>query len=440
MMTLRSDPSTTIKGRMRIPGDKSISHRALIIGAIAVGETRIKGLLEAEDVLATAEALRTLGATIRLEDETWTVTGVGTGGFADPERVIDCGNSGTLARLLLGPLSVHANSAHVTGDSSLCSRPMNRVLVPLRKMGAVFHSSQGDRLPLLVQGARFPIPIEYEVPVPSAQVKSSILLAALNTPGKTTVIEQKETRDHTENLLQAFGARIETSPSGPRGKAISVEGYAELVATDVEVPGDPSSAAFPGLAALIVPGSEIVVENVGLNPLRTGFIETLKEMGADLEMARQHTVTGEPVADIAFRHGQLRATDIPPERAPSMIDEYPAIAVAAAFAKGRTRMRGLGELRVKESDRFAAIVTGLTTCGVHVEAEGDDILIDGCDGPPPGGGTIRSGLDHRIAMSFLVLGTGSREAVQIDDGSAIGTSFPEFVGMMNKLGGNISLA
>jgi 3-phosphoshikimate 1-carboxyvinyltransferase len=435
--SLKAKPSSALSGAIGVPGDKSISHRALMIGASAVGETRIEGLLEAEDVLNTAAALRALGAGVRKEGGTWVVNGTGVGGFSSPDDVLDLGNSGTSARLLLGLMATQELTATVTGDASLRRRPMERVTVPLARMGAAFEARDGGRMPLTVRGTGEPIPMTYEVPVPSAQVKSSILLAALNTPGRTTVIERKPTRDHTENMLRAFGAAITVAETADGGREIAVVGHAELTATDVTVPGDPSSAAFPGVAALIVPGSEVAVANVGMNPLRTGLFETLREMGADIEIRNARDAAGEPVADLVFRYGALRGVDVPAARAPSMIDEYPIAAVAAACAEGTTRFRDLAELRVKESDRFTAIVHGLEACGVAVRAEGDDIVVEGCGGPPPGGATIAVNLDHRIAMAFLVLGLGAKAPVTVDDGSAIATSFPGFVGLMNGLGARI---
>lgn len=439
MPSLHSQPAGRIAGVIRVPGDKSISHRALMIGASAVGPTRVRGLLEADDVLRTAAALRALGAGVVKEGDDWRVDGVGVGGFACPDDIVDFGNSGTAARLLLGLMATQDLTVHVTGDASLRKRPMDRVIVPLTRMGADFEAREGGRMPLLLRGATEPLPIEYEVPVASAQVKSAVLLAALNTPGTTTVIERKATRDHTENMLRAFGASIRTTPlrgadGAAAGMSIAVDGFAELRATDVTVPGDPSSAAFPGVAALLVPGSELTVENVGMNPLRAGLFDTLRDMGADLEIRNAREAAGEAVADLVFRHGPLAGIDVPASRAPSMIDEYPVVAMAAACATGTTRLRGLAELRVKESDRFSAIVDGLTACGVRAAADGDDIVIEGCGGPPPGGGDIAVNLDHRIAMAFLVLGAAAQAPVRIDDSEAIGTSFPGFVEQMNALG------
>lgn len=437
---LVSKPAPALKGHVTVPGDKSISHRALMIGASAVGETQIRGLLEGEDVLCTAAALQALGAQIEKRGDAWSVTGVGVGGFLPPDNIIDVGNAGTAARLLMGLLATQDLKVHLTGDASLRSRPMNRVIVPLSQMGAAFDAREGGRMPLVLQGASEPIPIAYDVPVPSAQVKSAVLLAALNTPGTTIVTEREATRDHTENMLRSFGADIEVSATDGGGRRIAVSGFAELTATDVTVPGDPSSAAYPGVAALIVPGSEVTVENVGMNPLRAGLFETLREMGADLTCANEREAAGEQVADITFRHGALTGIDVPASRAPSMIDEYPIVAVAAAVASGETRMRGLAELRVKESDRFKAILDGLAACGVAARAEGDDIVIQGCGGPPAGGAEIAVNLDHRIGMSFLVLGLATQSPVSIDDAAAIGTSFPGFVDLMNGIGTELSEA
>lgn len=434
MSAMERQRDRPVSGQIRVPGDKSISHRALMIGASAVGETRIGGLLEAEDVLRTAAALRALGADVRKENGHWLVRGVGVGGFAQPDDIIDLGNSGTAARLMLGMLATQQVDAHFTGDASLRSRPMGRVITPLTQMGAVIEARDGGRMPLVLRGAADPLPIDYEVPVPSAQVKSAVMLAALNAPGCTTVIEPVATRDHTENMLRAFGAAVEVALHGDGGRAISVTGYAELAAADVIVPGDPSSAAFPGIAALIRPGSELTIRNVGINPLRSGFLETLRDMGADIGLLDERSSAGEPVADLVFRYSELRGADVPAARAPSMIDEYPIIAMAAACATGVTRLNGLAELRVKESDRFAAIVDGLAACGVKVDVDGDDIEIHGCGGPPPGGGEIAVNLDHRIAMAFLVLGTISASPVRIDDVSAIGTSFPGFAALMSEIG------
>ncbi|TMJ60203.1 MAG: 3-phosphoshikimate 1-carboxyvinyltransferase [Alphaproteobacteria bacterium] len=428
-------PAAPLSGAITVPGDKSISHRALMLGALAVGRTEIRGLLEGEDVLATAAALRAMGADItRQADGHWQVDGVGLGGLAEPANVIDLGNSGTAARLLLGILATHPFTAFVSGDASLRSRPMRRVIDPLSRFGAHFLCREGGRLPLAVTGAADPVPQIYRLPVPSAQVKSAVLLAGLNTPGETTVIEPQPTRDHTERMLGHFGARVRIDPDSDGGRRITVEGYPELIAAPITVPGDPSSAAFPLVAALIVPGSDVTIANVGLNPTRAGLIASLREMGADITLQKQRTEGGEPVADLHVRAGSLKGADIPPERAPSMIDEYPILAVAAACAKGRTVMRGLAELRVKESDRLAAIATGLAACGVRVDVQGDDLIVEGSGNFPAGGARVATQLDHRIAMAFLVLGLAANQPVAIDDSRPIATSFPDFVPLMNRLG------
>jgi 3-phosphoshikimate 1-carboxyvinyltransferase len=433
-------PQKPLAGKIRVPGDKSISHRALMLGSLAVGRTEITGLLEGEDVLATAAALNALGATAaQAGDGGWTVDGIGIGGLAEPEDLLDLGNSGTAARLLLGILATHPITAFVTGDASLRGRPMNRIVDPLSRIGAHFTTREGGRLPLAVSGAANPIPISYRLPVPSAQVKSAVLLAGLNTPGTTTVIEPLATRDHTERMLRHFGATVASEPAEGGGKRIAVEGFPELAAAPIIVPGDPSSAAFALVAALIVPGSEVTIEGVGINPLRTGLLECLREMGADIALLNEREEGGEPVADLYARAGTLTGADIPAERAPRMIDEYPILAVAAACARGRTVMRGLAELRVKESDRLAAIATGLASCGVRVAVEGDTLIVEGANWPE-GGALIRTQLDHRIAMAFLVLGLATRDPVRIDDGAPIATSFPGFTALINGLGGAIAEA
>ena len=428
-------PTAPLSGKVTVPGDKSISHRALMFGALAVGRTEIKGLLEGEDVLATAAALRAMGAGIeRTEAGRWLVDGVGLGGLGEPADIIDLGNSGTAARLLLGILATHPFTSFVTGDASLRSRPMRRVTEPLSSFGARFVSREGGRLPLAVTGAKNPVPQVYRLPVPSAQVKSAVLLAGLNTPGATSVIETTPSRDHTERMLGHFGARVVIEPEGNGGRRVTVEGQPELVAAPITVPGDPSSAAFPLVAALIVPGSEVTIGNVGLNPSRTGLLTSLREMGADIALIDERSEGGEPVADLRVRAGRLTGADIPPERAPSMIDEYPILAVAAACARGRSVMRGLAELRVKESDRLAGIAEGLAACGAKVSVEGDDLIVEGDGAPPHGGALIATRLDHRMAMAFLVLGLATRDPVRIDDGRPIATSFPDFVPLMTQLG------
>jgi 3-phosphoshikimate 1-carboxyvinyltransferase len=424
-----------LTGTIRVPGDKSISHRALMFGALAVGRTEITGLLEGEDVLCTAAAMRALGAGVeRQANGRWLVDGVGVGGLAEPADMIDLGNSGTAARLLLGLLATHPITCFVTGDASLRGRPMRRVTDPLSRFGAQFTTREGGLLPLAVSGAANPVPIEYALPVPSAQVKSAVLLAGLNTPGETTVVEPQATRDHTERMLGHFGATVRVEPIAGGGKRITLVGQPELIAAPIAVPADISSAAFALVAGLIVPGSEVTVAGVGLNPSRIGLLVSLKEMGADIAYLNERVEGGEPVADLRVRAGALHGADIPPDRAPSMIDEYPILAVAASCAQGRTVMRGLAELRVKESDRLTGTATGLAACGVRVAVEGDNLIVDGGGKPPAGGALIETRLDHRIAMAFLVMGLVADEPVRIDDASPIATSFPGFVPLMNRLG------
>jgi 3-phosphoshikimate 1-carboxyvinyltransferase len=431
-------PPAPLAGTIRVPGDKSISHRALMLGALAVGRTEISGLLEGEDVLCTAAAMRAMGAGVeKLGEGRWRVDGVGIGGLAEPADVLDLGNSGTAARLLLGLLATHPFASFVTGDASLRTRPMRRVTDPLSRFGAKFLSREGGRLPLAVSGAAAPVPIEYTLPVPSAQVKSAVLLAGLNTPGETTVVEPEITRDHTERMLGHFGATVRVAPADGRGKRITIVGQPELIAAPIVVPADISSAAFAIVAALVVPGSEVTVEGVGLNPSRTGLLASLKEMGADIVYLDERVEGGEPVADLRVRASELRGADIPPERAPTMIDEYPILAVAASCARGRTVMRGLAELRVKESDRLTGTAAGLAACGVRVSVEGDDLIVDGAGNLPAGDATIETKLDHRIAMAFLVLGLAANQPVRIDDARPIATSFPGFVPLMNSLGAGL---
>jgi len=437
---LSSGTAAALNGRLRAPGDKSVSHRALILAALAVGRTRVTGLLEGEDVMRTAAAMGALGAALRRgNDGAWLIDGVGIGGLAEAEDVLDLGNSGTGARLLMGVVASHGITTFFTGDASLRRRPMARVAEPLQRMGARILARDGGRLPLAVIGAASPLPITYRLPVPSAQVKSAVLLAGLNAPGETIVIEPQPTRDHSERMLRHFGAALAVD-DGPEGRRIRLKGQPELKAADLAVPGDPSSAAFPAIAALLVPGSEVVIEGVGVNPLRTGLFDTLTEMGAELSLLQERIEGGEPVADLRLRTSALRGVEVPAERAPRMIDEYPVLAVAAAFAKGRTVMHGLGELRVKESDRLSAIVQGLTACGVSVAVDGDTLAVDGLGAPPAGGAEIAAKLDHRIAMAFLVLGLAARRPVRIDDGATIATSFPGFVEAMNGLGASIAPA
>lgn len=441
MAMLDSGSAGCLSGTVRVPGDKSISHRALIVSALAVGESRIDGLLEGADVLATAAALRALGASIeRTGAGEWSVHGTGIGGLAEPDTVLDLGNSGTAARLLLGVLGTHPLTATMTGDASLRTRPMGRVAEPLRAMGAVVAAREDDLLPLTVTGARDPVPIEYALPVASAQVKSAILLAALNTPGETTVIEPRRTRDHSELMLRRYGVEIAVAEKDG-GRAITLRGQPEISGRAVSVPGDPSSAAFPGVAALLVPGSRVHIPEVGLNPTRTGLFDCLDEMGAEVAVERAGTAEAEPVGGLTFSHAgkaRLRAIDVPAGRAPRMIDEYPILAVAAAFAEGTTRMHGLGELRVKESDRLAAIADGLRAAGVGAAIEGDTLIVEGCAGRPPGGATIDAAHDHRIAMAFLVLGLACERPIAVVGTETIDTSFPGFAAAMNGLGAAIA--
>ena len=430
-------PGNRLHGALSVPGDKSISHRALMLGGLAVGETRIEGLLLGEDVLATAAAMSALGAGIERDGEVWRVYGPGVGGLREPGDVLNMGNSGTAARLLLGVLAGHDLTAFMTGDASLRRRPMQRVTGPLMEVGARFTTRSGARLPLAVAGAREPLPIEYELPVASAQVKSAVLLAGLNARGETAVIEPADTRDHTELMLRAFGAELDVSRRPDGQRVTRLTGQPELTGRPVTVPADPSSAAFPLVAALLVPGSSVRLPNVGVNPHRTGLFTTLQEMGAALTLADERVQAGEPVADLTAGRGPLRAVEVPAGRAPSMIDEYPILAMAAACAEGRTVMHGIGELRVKECDRLAAVATGLAACGVTVESGEDWLAVTGTGRPPAGGATVATHLDHRIAMSFLVLGLASDNGIAVDDAGPIETSFPGFVAAMRGLGAEI---
>jgi len=422
-----------------VPGDKSISLRSLILGAMAVGETRITGMLEGEDAISTANAMRALGALVeRTGEQAWRIMGVGVAGFAQPRAALDFGNSGTGCRLSMGAVASCPITAIFDGDASLRSRPMRRILDPLEKFGArTVDQQQGGRLPITVKGALDPIPVVYDVPVPSAQVKSAVLLAGLAAPGETTVIEQEATRDHTERMLRHFGAEIAVTPNGAHGRRITLKGQPELVPNPVTVPADPSSAAFPLVAALIVPGSEVILEGVMTNVTRTGLFKTLREMGASVEELNVRVEGGEDVADLLVRASALKGVDVPPERAPSMIDEYLVLGVAAAYAEGTTRMRGLKELRVKESDRLAAAAAMLRINGVDVEIEGDDLIVHG-KGRVTGGGLVATHMDHRIAMSALVMGLASDKPVQVDDTAFIATSFPGFVEMMRAMGAEYS--
>jgi len=428
-----------LHGSLRVPGDKSISHRALIFGALTVGETNISGLLEGEDVLNTGKAMRALGAVLeRTGEGAWRVHGVGVGGFRTPAETLDFGNSGTGCRLVLGAVAGCPIRATFDGDASLRRRPMQRILDPLTQMGARHESAAaGGRLPITLAGAREPLPILYRTPVPSAQIKSAVLLAGLSAPGETVVIESEASRDHTERLLAHFGAEVTVAPEGAHGRRITLKGESELVAAPVVVPADPSSAAFPMVAALIVPGSQVTLTEVMTNPLRTGLLTTLTEMGARIEILESRGDAGEAMADLRIRAGELRGVEVPPERAPSMIDEYPILAVAAAFARGTTVMRGLKELRVKESDRLAAVAEGLAANGVAAEIAGDDLIVHGT-GAVAGGGTVTTHMDHRIAMAFLTMGLASARPVGVDDATFIATSFPGFVPMMRSLGADLS--
>ena len=437
MTSLSSSKSAALTGTLKVPGDKSISHRSLILGGLAIGRTAVSGLLEGEDVLATAAAMRALGASVnRLDDGTWEVFGRGIGTLDEPEDVLDLGNSGTAARLLMGLVAGHPINAVFTGDASLRRRPMSRITTPLSQIGAVFHGRSGGRLPLCVEGATDPLPIRYTLPVASAQVKSAILLAGLNTPGETTVIEPEKTRDHTETMFRHFGADVRVEDL-PEGRVITLTGQPEFKASDIVVPADPSSAAFPAVAALITPDSDITLLAVGLNPLRFGVFETLLEMGADIEISNRRIEAGEPVGDIRVRSSALKGIEVPAERAPSMIDEYPILSVASAFAEGATIMRGVGELRVKESDRLGAMAKGLAAAGVRVEEGEDTLAVTGSSNGVAGGATIEADLDHRIAMSFLVLGMGAQAPIVIDDGRTIDTSFPGFADLMRGAGAKI---
>ncbi len=438
---LTAEAGGPLRGVAEIPGDKSVSHRSLILGALAVGETRITGLLEGEDVLDTARAMRAFGAEVVQDGPgAWRVHGVGVGGFLEPEDVIDCGNSGTGVRLIMGSMATTPISATFTGDASLRSRPMGRVTEPLALFGARSHGRRGGRLPLTLVGAADPVPVRHTLQVPSAQVKSALLLAGLNAPGETVVIEKEATRDHTERMLAGFGAEIAVEAT-EEGRAITLRGQPELRAQTIAVPRDPSSAAFPLAAALLAEGSEVRVPGVGLNPTRAGLYATLTEMGADIVFENRREEGGEPVADLVARHGPLRGVEVPPERAASMIDEYPILAALAATADGRTIMRGVRELRVKESDRIDAMARGLEACGVEVE-EGPDWFIvhgRGADGVA-GGATVESRLDHRIAMAFLCLGLASRRPITVDDAGPIATSFPDFIPLMRTLGARLTEA
>jgi 3-phosphoshikimate 1-carboxyvinyltransferase len=426
-------------GTVRIPGDKSISHRSFMFGALASGETRITGLLEGEDVLRTGEAMKAMGASIEKRGEEWVIHGVGNGCLLESRAPLDFGNAGTGSRLTMGLVGTYDMETVFIGDASLSKRPMGRVLDPLRRMGVqVLESSPGDRMPIRLRGPKRAAPITYRVPMASAQVKSAVLLAGLNTPGVTTVIEPVMTRDHTEKMLRGFGAKLEVQTDEQGVRHIFIEGQGRLAGQTIAVPGDPSSAAFALVAALIVPGSDIVIENVLMNPTRTGLVATLLEMGGRIDLLNPRSAGGEDVADLRVRSSELRGVAVPPERAPSMIDEYPVLAAAAAFADGETVMEGVEELRVKESDRLSAVANGLKANGVDCD-EGDSFLrVRGRpDGKGIGGGLVETHLDHRIAMSFLVMGLASEKKVTIDDRAMIATSFPQFMGLMRGIGAEI---
>ena len=435
---LRSRKAQALKSAIRVPGDKSISHRSLMLGAIAVGETRASGLLEGEDVINTAKAMQALGAEVtRDKDGIWRIQGVGVSGLTSPKGDLDFGNSGTGVRLALGLMAATPLTARCIGDASLSKRPMGRVTGPLAQIGARFETAEGGRLPLTLHGARDAVPITYRLPVASAQVKSAVLFAGLNTPGRTTVIEPTPTRDHTERMLKAFGAELSIEQKDD-GRHIRVVGQRELKAQTIDVPADPSSAAFPMVAALITEGSDITIGNVMLNETRTGLITTLIEMGGNITIENKRLAGGEEVGDLRVRSSRLKGIRVPKARAPSMIDEYPALAVAAAFAQGTTHMEGLDELRVKESDRLAAVEAGLQANGAATRSGPDWLEVHG--GAPTGGGTVLTHLDHRIAMAFLVMGLATRQEVTVDDGAVIATSFPNFITLMNGMGCHIEPA
>jgi 3-phosphoshikimate 1-carboxyvinyltransferase len=439
---MKSRKSGPLRGVAAVPGDKSISHRSLIFGAMAVGETRISGLLEGQDVLDTASAMRAFGAMVTRHGEgAWTVNGVGVGGFTEPADVIDCGNSGTGVRLIMGTMATTPITATFTGDASLRKRPMGRVTDPLSLFGARAYGRKGGRLPMTIVGAANPVPVRYALPVASAQVKSAVLLAGLNAPGETVVIEKEPTRDHSERMLVGFGAKLQVEKTG-EGHVITLTGQPELRPQVVAVPRDPSSAAFPVCAALIVEGSDILVPGVSQNLTRNGLYLTLVEMGAEIDFQNPREEGGEPVADLRVRFsGAMKGIEVPPERAPSMIDEYPILSVVAAFSHGKTVMMGVKELRVKESDRIDAMARGLEACGVRVEEDEDTLIVHGMGpGGVPGGATCATHIDHRIAMSFLVCGLAAKAPVAVDDGSPIQTSFPVFEGLMRGLGAEIERA
>ncbi|QPC86349.1 3-phosphoshikimate 1-carboxyvinyltransferase [Mesorhizobium sp. NBSH29] len=432
--------SRALSGTVRVPGDKSISHRSFMFGGLASGETRITGLLEGEDVMRTGEAMKAMGAHIQKTGTEWVIRGTGNGALLEPQAPLDFGNAGTGSRLTMGLVGTYDMETTFIGDASLSGRPMGRVLNPLREMGVqVLEASPGDRMPIRLHGPKVAAPIEYRVPMASAQVKSAVLLAGLNTPGVTTVIEPVMTRDHTEKMLKGFGANLEVETNRQGVRHIRIEGQGKLTGQTIAIPGDPSSASFPLVAALIVPGSDITIENVLMNPTRTGLLLTLQEMGGKIEILNLRNEGGEEVADLRVRSSELKGVTVPPERAPSMIDEYPVLAVAAAFARGETVMDGLDELRVKESDRLAAVARGLEANGIDCTEGEMSLTVRGHpDGKGLGGGTVKTHLDHRIAMAFLVLGMATDKPVTIDDAAMIVTSFPEFMGLMSGLGAEVA--
>jgi len=437
LIPMTASKSGPLAGTGQVPGDKSVSHRSFILGALAVGETRISGLLEGQDVLDTGKAMAAFGAQMeRLGDGEWSIHGVGVGGFAEPEDVIDCGNAGTGVRLIMGAMATSPITATFTGDASLRSRPMGRITDPLALFGAQAYGRANGRLPLTLVGAQNPMPVRYASPHASAQIKSAVLLAGLNAPGETVLIEAQKSRDHSERMLRGFGATVDTVETS-EGFEITLQGQPELKPQTIAVPRDPSSAAFPVAAALIVEGSDIVLPNIGLNPTRAGLFTTLVEMGADITFENRREEGGEPVADLRVRASALRGIDVPPDRAPSMIDEYPILSVVAAFANGKTVMRGIKELRVKECDRIDAMARGLEAQGVKIEEGEDFLIVHGREGSVKGGATVKTHLDHRIAMSFLCMGLATDDPVSVDDGGAIATSFPVFQSLMSGLGADI---
>tara|TARA_Y100001936_G_scaffold251589_1_gene308101 strand:+ start:614 stop:1942 length:1329 start_codon:yes stop_codon:yes gene_type:complete len=438
MIGLISSSINTFRGFTRVPGDKSISHRALMIGGISVGTTDIHGLLISDDVLHTANALEEMGVNIeRKSNFLWQINGVGVGGLREPDKTIDMGNSGTGARLLMGLVATHPIKVHFTGDDSLRERPMERIATPLAQMGTRIIARQNNKMPLTIMGTRMALPIGYSLPVPSAQIKSAILLAGLNVPGETSVIESWPSRDHTELMLQHFGAKVNINDDSKFKRVITLRGQPELEGKKITIPGDPSSAAFLIVAALITQNSEITIHDVCINPLRIGLITTLKEMGANITIGNSRIEAGEPVADLIVRSSKLNGVVVPAERAPTMIDEYPILAIAASNAIGTTCMQGLAELRVKESDRLTAITDGLRACGVNVNTDKDNLIVNGTKKNIKGGATVETRMDHRIAMSFLVLGLNAKNPIAVDDDKHISTSFPSFVSIMNDLGAQI---